>query len=958
MFNFKKFLSVSAVAVLGATNLLTPLSYANAATKWYDELDNTDLVHSVLNFLMPDKDVYLKAYTEANHYFVEYSGTTKTSWDMPRSEFIYDLTWHLSWNAFEKVWYTFEGWKNGSWVSYADKAEVRNWTTTESGVVPIYAQWSANRYNITYELNDSTGTSTATHPRTPTSWAYDEELTIVNPSRTWYKFSGWYITNMDTVTHTIGTETSNNETEDNVTATKFVNLRADTWTVNFAARWSANTDTQYVVKHFLEKLEGWYPATPVETDELNWTTDDLVTPAVHHYSWFTDATPYESGINADWSTIFNYQYPRKSYDLTLIAGRWVESVKGTGTQNTVWGTTTSNTTISFKYDEPIVLSFTLKQWYQTGTWSGYENESSSFNMPANNIEKTAYATPITYTITYHNHWGTGNESDPTSYTVEDNTITLSDLTRLHSIFEWWTGSNGTVAQKGVTINSWSTWDKEFYAVWKCDTWYHIEQTGATNESCQADTDTQYLVNHRQEQLDWTESIYESGYEYWQTDSTTAVTPNTYDWFTAQTITQQTIKWDGTTVVDVHYTRNTYARTITETTGVNVTTTAENGGGNTWPYKYEDTVTLNANVASGYTFESWTVTRNDNSQEVTVTNNQFQMPATDVTIKANVTTNQYKIEYELNWWHEVNANETWYTVESPAINLNDPARDNSIFEWWTWTELNWTQRHVTIAHWSVWNRKYYAVWSCVPWYHDEWGTSCVANDYTVTINYNDGWDTPQETVNFKYNSGETIPEPTQPWYEFAWWTISWMSGWVTHTIGNETTTADSATGVRGTTFNNLTTENNGEVTFTAQWTAKTDTTYKVYHYTKDLTGTTYTLADSGTFYWTSDYVLTVQNLARTDLEWFTYDKWYTWWSINGPVGSAVTNVTIDKHWTTEIHLYYTRDTHHVYLSWDAHVVNLIQEGDHKYGEEVQVQAIVQSWYHFKEWRKKWENFTDL
>ena len=79
MFNFKKLLSVSAVAVLGATNLLTPLSYANAATKWYDELDNTDLVHSVLNFLMPDKDVYLKAYTEANHYFVEYSGTTKTS---------------------------------------------------------------------------------------------------------------------------------------------------------------------------------------------------------------------------------------------------------------------------------------------------------------------------------------------------------------------------------------------------------------------------------------------------------------------------------------------------------------------------------------------------------------------------------------------------------------------------------------------------------------------------------------------------------------------------------------------------------------------------------------------------------------------------------------------------------------------------------------------------------------
>jgi hypothetical protein len=78
MSNFRKFISLSAVAMLGVTNLLTPLSYASAATK-YDNLTGGDLANHSLTFEMPDKDVYLYAHTEANHYFVEYSGTTKTS---------------------------------------------------------------------------------------------------------------------------------------------------------------------------------------------------------------------------------------------------------------------------------------------------------------------------------------------------------------------------------------------------------------------------------------------------------------------------------------------------------------------------------------------------------------------------------------------------------------------------------------------------------------------------------------------------------------------------------------------------------------------------------------------------------------------------------------------------------------------------------------------------------------
>ena len=78
MINLKKFISVSAVAMLGVTNVLTPLSYANAVD-WYDALSGGALTQPALTFKMPDRDVYLKAITEANHYFVKYNGNTHTS---------------------------------------------------------------------------------------------------------------------------------------------------------------------------------------------------------------------------------------------------------------------------------------------------------------------------------------------------------------------------------------------------------------------------------------------------------------------------------------------------------------------------------------------------------------------------------------------------------------------------------------------------------------------------------------------------------------------------------------------------------------------------------------------------------------------------------------------------------------------------------------------------------------
>lgn len=973
MSNFRKLVSMSAIAMLGVTNVLTPLSYANAAVDYenYDAINLLGREAQRFSFNMPAHDVWLYAVTEANEYFVTYDGTTKTSWEMWTGTFTYDTTWHLESNKFKKTWYTFGWWKNDSGTVYEDQAEVWNWTTVENGVVPIHAQWIANRYQITYDLNDGSGTSTAVHPRTPTSWEYDEMLNIVNPTRTWYAFSGWTITNMDSGSHIVWWESSSATSAVGVMGTGFKNLRADGETVEFAARWNANTNTKYKVEHYLENLAGWYPGTPEETDNLSWTTDEIVTPSVHHFTWFTDATTYSTWIKADGSTVVKYEYPRKSYVLTLKAGTWVATVKWTGTQNTTWGSTSDSTTISFKYEEPVKLTFTLKDWYNTGAWTGYDT-SSSFNMPATGITKIAYATPIVYQLTVNPRNGNGATASRT-YTVEDEDIPLGTPSRDHSTFKWWTwwvnGVGINTPTKGVTVTWWSIGDREYSAVWSCITWYHLENTGADNEICNADTDTKYLVNHIQQDLSGNYTIYiETGYKYGVTNTNTAVTGRNDAWFELSgTLSSynKNIEPDGSTIVNIYYKRLEYAWTVNSAVWV-TSPSAQWQNSGTSPFKYEDTVELSATVQPGYTWSGWTVVdgswNNIEVNDATSTDPNgatFVMPANTVTITPQVKIVTFDIDYELYWWREGVHNPTTYTVESWAFTLNDPKRDNSIFLWWTgWVingeQLSGTTRTVEIPNWSVGNRKYYAVWSCEAWYHDVWGTSCVANNYNVEINLNyaDSGHGTSTTTGFTYDTTWHIDNPEQSWYDFAWWKVTWISGgnatvdWEWLTEGETTSGKD---------FKNLTTENGGTVTLEAQWTPRTDTEYHVYHFYEDLVGGTYTQSWATELKtWTTASDITVASLVKNK-SWFTYSAWYEQWGTTRPTTGAVTTVTIKKDGSTNVYLYYTRGSFTVHLSGDAHVDVLSWGGSYRYQQAVTVEATAKTWYHFVRWEERKANW---
>ena len=103
-------------------------------------------------------------------------------------------------------------------------------------IAVLGVNWTANKYTISYSLG---GGSYGTYH--PTSGTYGSTVTISNPKRTGYTFTGWKITGMDSVTHTYGSSTTTSTSISSTKATSFKNLRSTSGTVTFTALWKDTT---------------------------------------------------------------------------------------------------------------------------------------------------------------------------------------------------------------------------------------------------------------------------------------------------------------------------------------------------------------------------------------------------------------------------------------------------------------------------------------------------------------------------------------------------------------------------------------------------------------------------------------------------------------------------------------------------------------------------------------------
>ncbi|MCR5468022.1 MAG: MucBP domain-containing protein [Lachnospiraceae bacterium] len=87
--------------------------------------------------------------------------------------------------------------------------------------------------------------------------------------------------------------------------------------------------------------------------------------------------------------------------------------------------------------------------------------------------------PRTYSITYDLNGGSLSKSNPETYTVESDKITLNNPTKDGYDFTGWTGSNGDDPDTSVSIKKGSTGDKKYKANWEMDSDSNVSGEGGT-----------------------------------------------------------------------------------------------------------------------------------------------------------------------------------------------------------------------------------------------------------------------------------------------------------------------------------------------------------------------------------------------------------------------------------------------------------------------------------------------
>ncbi len=339
----------------------------------------------------------------------------------------------------ERTGYTFGGYfteTNGGGTQYynADGSSARTWNIASA--TNLYAKWTANQYAV--KLDGQNATTTGTTEVTATYDATMPAITV--PERTGYTFGGYF-------------------TETNGGGTQYYNAdgsSARTWNIasatNLYAKWTAN---QYTVM-----LDGQNATTAVTTKVT--ATYDAAMPAItvpertgYTFGGYYTATDgggtqyyYADGTSANnWSIA----------DATMLYAKWTIN-KYTISFDTNGGTAINPITQDYKTAitapaDPERTGYTFAGW----------NPALPTTMPADDMNVTAQWTPIDYTINYILDGGSVDPANPTSFTIETPTFTLTNPTKPGYTFTGWTGTGLTGITTTVVIEQGSTTHRTYTA---------------------------------------------------------------------------------------------------------------------------------------------------------------------------------------------------------------------------------------------------------------------------------------------------------------------------------------------------------------------------------------------------------------------------------------------------------------------------------------------------------------
>lgn len=341
----------------------------------------------------------------------------------------------------------------------------------------------------------------------------------------------------------------------------------------------------------------------------------------------------------------------------------------------------------------------LKNPSKTGyTFSGWYSDSSFKNkvtqiLKGSTGNRSLYAkwTLTNYKITYNLYGGKNTSSNPATYNVNTNTITLRSPTKTGYTFNGWY-TTSSYKTKVTQIPKGSTGNKTFYAKWTLTNYkitYNLN--GGKNASGNPAT---YNKNTNTITL---KSPAKTGYTFngWYTTSSYKTK-----------VTQISKGSTGNKTFYAKWTANTYKIRYNRNGG-------SSGSMADTTCKYGSTYKLRANTfkRTGYKFAGWAtspsgkVVYKDNAS----IKNLLSTKGGTKTLYAKWTANTYKITYNLNRGKNNSKNPSTYKITSNTITLKNPTRTGYVFKGW-YTSSSYKKKVTTIPKGSTGNRVLYAKWA--------------------------------------------------------------------------------------------------------------------------------------------------------------------------------------------------------------------------------------------------------
>src|SRR5690554_520102 len=609
--------------------------------------------------------------------------------------------------------YSFAGW-------YWDNSTFRDLFTVNSllergisGNLTVYAKW--NEEDTPIGAIKVTFNSMGGSEVNPQYVQKDNTIAIPNTSKVGYTLDGWY------------TSLNNGQTFDEKWS--FTNNKVTT-DITLYAKWIIN---QYTITF---DSNGGSPVTAITQDY-----DTLV---------IAPANPTKLGYTfSGWSQPVPIKMPAE--DVTLIAEWSINQYTITFDSNggsPVTAITQDYATTVSKPTDPTKAGYTFAGWYSD---SNLSTAYTFTTMPAEDITLYAKWNIITYSINYELAGGLNHLSNPSSYTIETNTIILSAPTKEGYTFEgWYSDLNFTNYVSEITIGS--IGNLTLYAKWTLNSYTlsfnsnggspvtAITQDYATTVSKPTDptkvgytfagwySDSNLSTAYTFTTLPaeditlyakWNIITYNINYEladglnHLSNPSSYTVETNTITlsepskegytfsgWYSDEQYTVEVLEITQGSIGDI----TLYAKWSIN----NYTVNYESNGGSlveSITQDYATTVSKPTDPTKvGYTFAGWYSDSNLSTAYTFTT-----MPAEDITLYAKWNIITYSINYELDGGDNHVSNPNSYTVETNTITLSEPSKEGYTFSGW-YSDEQYTVEVLEITQGSIGDITLYAKWS--------------------------------------------------------------------------------------------------------------------------------------------------------------------------------------------------------------------------------------------------------